>query len=242
MTIPLYHAVLADASTPAEIFTRAQVAWNARTLPPYESFTLPCEATFLADRCTAGTRVQFVVRLRDGRTFAHTIDRNGSPGSVLLRGGYVYGPAGAPFGFYRRTPEPGASVPPPPPNLAPDPIGTIATVSAVDRAYAIALAGLETIGTRRCWHLRLRPLRDPDWYPLRELWIDTTSYEVVRLIYAWPFNTTTASITYDFAPAGAQGIWSIVHIDAQAGAQRVGDDLDAIDFPPSEPEDDFTPR
>jgi hypothetical protein len=234
MTLPLYHT-LADAPTPASIFTRAQAAWNARGLPPYESFTLPCSATFLANLCSGDVRLQFIVRLADGRTMAQTIDANGKPGSVLLRDGFIFGPAGAPFGFYRRTPALGVAMPSPPPNLAADPIGTITTVTAVDRAYDITLAGTETVRGYTCWHLRLRPLRDPQQYRLRELWIDEASYEVVRLVYAQPFNATTAMVTYDFAPAGAQNVWSIVHIAADAGSQHVDEDLDDITFPANAP-------
>jgi hypothetical protein len=234
MVVPLYHMV-ADAPTAASIFTRAQAAWNARALPPYEAFVVPCNATFLANLCSGDVRVQFVVRLSDGRTFAQTIDAGGKPGSVLLRDGYIFGPAGAPFGFFRRTPLPGATSPPVPPNLAPDPIGTIAVATAVDRAYDISIAGMETVRAYTCWHLRLHPLRDPERYPLRELWIDEASYEVVRLIYAQPFNATTAMVTYDFAPAGAQSVWSIVHIAADSGTQHVSEDLQEISFPANGP-------
>jgi len=248
MTLPLYHAVAADAPDPAAIFTRAQTAWNARAVPAYESFTLPCSATLLSDRCSAGTQVQFIVRLQDGRTFAQTVAANGRPATVLLHGGYIVGPAGAPFGFYRRAPMPGATAAPPP-NLAEDPIGTIATVTAVDRAYAITLADTESVGTRTCYHLRLRPLRDPQAYPLRELWVDTTTYDVVRLTYVWPYNDTTADVTYDFAPVGPQALWAIVHIEAQAVShglftshvERVSEVLQNITFPAGEPEADFVP-
>lgn len=215
--------------------------WNARSIPPYESFTIACDQTFLADRCTPGTHVQFIIRSSDGRTFAQTLAPGSGASAVLLRGGYAMGPAGAPFGFYRRTPVPGAAAPPSPPNLAPDPLQTIAVVSAVDRAYEIRLDGIVTVGSRSCYHLRLRALRDPLGYPLRELWIDTATYDVVRLTYAWPFNGTSASVTYDFAPVGAQAIWSIVHIDATAGREHVAEDLQNIEFPASEPPADFTP-
>jgi len=217
-------------------------------VPAYESFTLPCSATLLADRCSAGTQVEFIVRLSDGRTFAQTVAAGGRPATVLLHGGYIVGPAGAPFGFYRRAPVPGATTAPPP-NLAEDPLGTIATVTAVDRAYAIALADVERVGTRACYHLRLRPLRDPQSYPLRDLWVDTTSYDVVRLTYAWPYNDTTANVTYDFAPIGSQALWAIVHIGAQAVShglfttrvEQVSEDLQNIAFPASEPAADFIP-
>lgn len=241
MTLPLYHAVATNAPDPAAIFTRAQVAWNARVVPPYESFTLPCELTFLAKSCSAGTIVEFVVRLRDGRTFAQTRGADGRPGTVLLHGGYAFGPAGAPLGFYRRTPAQGATPFPSPPNLAADPIQTIAVVHAVDRAYDITYVETTTIAARTVYHLRLRPLRDPQTYPLRELWIDTTTYDVVRLSYIWPYNDTSASITYDFAPVGAEAIWSIVHVDARARREHVSEDLHDITFPANVPDMDFEP-
>ncbi len=248
MTLPLYHAVAANAPDPTAIFTRAQAAWNARVVPPYESFTLPCEQTFLAKSCTDGTVVQFIVRLGDGRTFAQTLNADGRPGIVLLRGGYAVGPAGAPLGFYRRAPAQGATTPPTPPNLAADPMQTIAVVRAVDRAYDISYVETTTIGAHTVYHLRLRPLRDPQQYPLRELWVDTTTYDVVRLTYVWPYNNTTANITYDFAPAGPQSLWSIVHIDAQATShglfgthtEHVSQDLHDITFPASVPDEDFS--
>jgi hypothetical protein len=234
---------------PTAIFTQAQTVWRARAVPAYESFTLPCSSTLLADKCSAGTQVQFIVRLSDGRTFAQTIAENGRPATVLLHGGYIVGPAGAPFGFYRRSPAPGATTAPPPPNLAEDPIATIATVAAIDRAYAIAFAGTQSVGAHTCYHLRLRPLRDPQSYPLRDLFVDTTTYDVVRLSYAWPYNGTTADVTYDFAPVGTSAIWSIVHIEAQAVShglftthvERISEDLQNITFPANEPDADFIP-
>ena len=249
MTLPLYHAVAANAPDPSAIFTRAQAVWNARAVPAYESFTLPCDETFLANSCTAGTVLQFIVRLRDGRTFAQTLTADGRPGTVLLRGGYAFGPAGAPFGFYRRTPVAGATPPPSPPNLAADPMQTITTVRAVDRAYDISYLETTTIEARTVYHLRFRPLHDPQHYPLRELWVDTATYDVVRLTYAWPYNTITASITYDFAPVGPARVWSIVHIDAQATShglfaahtEHVGEDLHDIAFPVNVPDEDFIP-
>jgi len=218
-------------------------------VPPFESFTIACAQTFLAQHCANGAVVQFIVRLADGRTFAQTVDADGHPGMVLLRGGYAVGPAGAPFGFYRRAPVAGATSAPTPPNLLADPMQTIAVVRAVDRAYDISLAGVTTIGAHSVYHLRLRPLRNPQQFPLRELWVDTSTYDVVRLRYVWPYNGSAADVTYDFAPIGTQGIWSIVHIDATATThtlfathtEHVSEDLHDITFPPSAPDTDFEP-
>lgn len=186
--------------------------------------------------------MQFIVRMSDGRSFAQTLDAGGRPGTVLLRGGTMVGPAGAPFGFYRRTPLPGSSLAPPatPPPSA-DPVKTIATVTAVDRAYDLIAEGTVEVDGYACYRLELRPLRDPAVYPLRELLVDRTSYQIIGLTYAQPFNATFAIVHYRFAPVGTPPVWSIVHIDAEAAAQRVSQDLHDITFPAQEPAGDFQP-
>lgn len=183
--------------------------------------------------------MRFTLRLADGRGFVETVKSDGSPGRVLMHGGYVVGPANAPFGFYRRLPTtPLAATPPP--NLLADPLQTIATVQAVDRAYAITLAGPETIDGRVTDHLRLRALRDPDIYPLRDLWVDHASSQVVRLVYEQSFEGKRAQIRYDLAPLGTPPIWVIVSIYASAGREHISQVLHDITFPPSAPATDFT--
>jgi len=245
--IVLSTIVALNAPAPDDIFLQAQAAWNNRVLPPYESFRIPCQETFLAQKCRPNAEVEFIVRLADGRTYAQTVGPEGS--QELMRGGYITGPAGAPFGFYRRVPTAATEPPSPPPNLAPDPLGTIATVQAVDKAYDVTLVGSEIIDGRDSYHLQLRPLRDPDRYPLRDLWVERSGFEVVRLTYEQPFGgpSTRARIHYDFAPIGTPPVWTIVHIDAEATTkklfsaetQSVSEDLRDITFPTSEPSEYF---
>lgn len=226
----------------AAIFTAAQAAWNARSVPPYESFELDCDQTFLADRCGHGTIVQFIVRSADGRSFAQTLDAQGKPGVVLLRGGNMFGPAGAPFGFYRRTPVPGAALAYTPPPAAPsDPIATIASVTAVDRAYDVTPAGAQSVDGVPCIRLKLRPLRDPSLYPLRELLVQRETNRIAALTYAQPYNGGYAIVHYRFAAVGPHAYWTIVHIDASAGREYVSEDLANITFPAVVPASDFTP-
>lgn len=225
---------------PEQIFLAAQKTWNARAVPAYESFSLPCELTTLSAQCRANETVRFIVRLADGRAFAQTLNADGSPGRTLMHGGFITGPAGAPLGFYRRLPTTPLSATPPP-NFAPDPLQTIASVQAIDKAYAMTLAGTETIGSYTTNHLRLQPLRDPDLYPLRDLWVDQASSQVVRLTYDQPFNGKRAQIRYDLAPVGAPPAWVIVAISAQAGRERVAQTLHDVSFPASEPPEDFMP-
>lgn len=158
-----------------------------------------------------------------------------------MRGGYITGPAGAPLGFYRRWPSAGSSQATPPPNLAEDPLPTIATVTAVDLAYRVTLAGYDTIDGVESAHLALVPVRDPLSHPLRDLWIARSNDEIVRLTYALPFKRSTALITYDFAQVGKPPVWSIVHIQASSGTEAISEDVREIAFPPAEPEAYFEP-
>jgi hypothetical protein len=243
-------AALTGAPAPDEILRRAQGAWQRRTVPVYESFTLPCADTDLAAGCEIGDGVRFTVRMADGRTYAQSVPIADAPTKVLMRGGFIFGPGGAPLGFYRRV---GAAAPPaPPPNLAPDPLlETIATVSAVAHTYDIVLAGQDIIDGRKCYHLVLRTGLDRDKFPLRDVWVDEESFEIRALTYDWNFDDGhRGDVHYVFASVGPQTLWAIVHIDAQVAAvrelfhtriDRAADDLADIEFPTTEPDDDFAP-
>jgi hypothetical protein len=243
--------LLVGAVTPApdEILQRAAQAWQSRAVAAYESFTLPCDQTSLSAQCNPDDDAQFVVRMADGRTFAQSLPRDGAASQVLLRGGYIFGPGGAPLGFYRRV---GATPPPsPPPDLAPDPLElkTIATVTSAGDPYDVTLVGIESINGRRCYHLRLRPLGDPDRFPLRELWVGTADFEVVALTYDWDFGSGhRGRVSYRFAPIGPRGVWAIERIDADVDVrhevfttrtEHVGSDLRDITFPADWPAADF---
>ncbi|MGC1380588.1 MAG: hypothetical protein WA814_06145 [Candidatus Baltobacteraceae bacterium] len=234
-----------DAST---IFLRAQQAWVARAVPPYESFRIACDRTFLNGRCNPGDTVAFTVRASDGRTFAQTVPAAGGKPAVLLQGGFITGPAGTPLGFYRVLGGAPAALPP---NLARDPLATIATVTAYAHVYDVTLAGEERVDGRNCYRLALRPQLDPDRFPLRELWVEESEYQIVQLTYERPYDErhTSALVHYRFAPVGNPAVWTIVHIDAQATihdflstrVERVADDLDDISFPPGPPAWYFEP-
>jgi hypothetical protein len=231
------------------IFQQAQSAWQARVVPAYETFRVPCDRTFLAQRCS-GEIVEFTVRMSDGRTFAQALSPTGEPSKILLHGGYITGPVATPLGFYRALPN-GESPTAPAPNLAPDPLQTIATVTANGHVYDVTLAGTEPVGELLCYHLMLHPQIDPDRYPLRELWVDEQNFQVVQLVYERPYDEqhTQARVLYRFAPVGPEHIWAIVHIEAQATVhelfsaktERVANDLTDVSFPVSPPSWYFEP-
>jgi hypothetical protein len=73
--------------------------------------------------------------------------------------------------------------------VAPDPASSpsgdelreIASVEAVSRDYSIALAGMETVRDVDAFHLSLTPMRAPTLNRLRDLWVDSTTYDTLRL-------------------------------------------------------------
>ncbi len=59
---------------------------------------------------------------------------------------------------------------------------TIALVVVAHRQYVITLAGLQSLNGHPDYHLLLRPVTDPGVYRLREMWVETSTYAVDRLI------------------------------------------------------------
>lgn len=52
----------------------------------------------------------------------------------------------------------------------------IGRVGTQERVYDITFVGAESVGGERCNHLRLRPLRDPRRYVIRDLWLAKADY------------------------------------------------------------------
>lgn len=67
---------------------------------------------------------------------------------------------------------------------------TIALVTSSAHAYRIALIGIEAEEHGRAYHLSLAPLRDPLKYRLRDLWIDTSTYQTERARIGANFTDT----------------------------------------------------
>jgi len=63
----------------------------------------------------------------------------------------------------------------------------ITTVIANNRPYIITLVGDETIDDHLCYHLDLKPTRNPGKYRIREAWIDETTYAPWKLNLASNF-------------------------------------------------------
>jgi hypothetical protein len=59
---------------------------------------------------------------------------------------------------------------------------TIGTTYARSRDYIVELLGIETLEGHQTYHLRLTPVRQPDRFRIRELWVDSSSFATVQLL------------------------------------------------------------
>lgn len=75
----------------------------------------------------------------------------------------------------------------------------IASVTSTVRNYDVALASIDAIGGRQCYHLLLTPTHDPGRFRLRELWVDTQTYQTLQLKSAGNFTGSPVPwlITFD---------------------------------------------
>lgn len=111
----------------------------------------------------------------------------------------------------------------PGPAATPAPAMTNVPVIAAVRAnirypYDVSLIGLERVDDRPAYHLRMDPRHTPDAYPLREIWIDASTYDVLQVTAQQFERLGPIAIPYRVnARYGEQGpYWLISH--AEAGA------------------------
>jgi len=112
----------------------------------------------------------------------------------------------------KTTPSPGQTAAPAENSLVSD-LKTIAVVSAYAQpVYTARTAGVETIDGHKTDHVALAAVSDPSRYTLRDLWIDTTTYDVWRADYVThdvDVPGSTVYLTVNFEPVGPY--WIAAH-------------------------------
>ena len=78
-------------------------------------------------------------------------------------------------------------------------VRTIAAVTSYVRRYTITLAGIEPVQGSDCYHLLLQPNLDPQKLRLREVWVDTQTFQTRQIISADNFTGSHVPwrITFD---------------------------------------------
>jgi hypothetical protein len=76
---------------------------------------------------------------------------------------------------------------------------TIALVASYERRYIVTLQGIESIDGNPCYHLSLKPVHPSASLRLRDLWIDTQTYQTRRLVSAGNFTGSGVPWAITFA-------------------------------------------
>jgi hypothetical protein len=95
----------------------------------------------------------------------------------------------------------------------------IAAVHATIRyPYEVSFVGIESIDNRMAYHLQLDPRQARDAYPLRQIWIDASTYDVLQVVAQQFERLGPIAVPYTISARYAeQGpYWLIAH--AEAGA------------------------
>jgi hypothetical protein len=110
--------------------------------------------------------------------------------------------------------------------------------------YALELVGIEDAGERRAYHVRLRPLVDPERHNLRDLWIDAETFDVLVAHFVSRYSPrpgateSPSDVTEYFAMAAQYRIaWRIVFTyDNQYVSERSDATIANVAFPASLPD------
>jgi len=78
------------------------------------------------------------------------------------------------------------------------------------REYDISLVGTEEYRGRLVYHVALAPRSDPQHHRLRDLWVDSTNFGVLRLVSAGAFASGPATtVDWDVTYSIINGYWTI---------------------------------
>jgi hypothetical protein len=232
------------------IYDRARATVAARSLPAFIAYTE--YAALLRHGKVQAKHTRVMIRTADGKVNATPIpdsplDRIDTTPKVEARP-LVY--PTTTFGLVKRrageapSTYESASTPQPSPEPSGPPV--IGRVVSTDRDYDPTLVGIEQLDGSRVYHLKLAPRYDPQHHPIRDLWVDTATYDPRRIaVEVWAEAGPVRSrptVVVDYAPI--DGTWLIAHASTDfvlrfgflsyggSGEFRITD----VTFPDSEPD------
>jgi hypothetical protein len=198
-----------------EILQRALVLWVARPTPAVLTYDVHFRGTRKGGEFTRDMHVQY-----EAATRAYTAQVTQASGKE---------PIGVNAERQRLFPDETFALVPrvrsgTPEDTSATSIQTLAVARAIARyPYDVSFAGTESVGGRSAYHLRFAPRNDSERYPVRDVWIDATSFDVRRVaarevehagILQVPFL-----LTVEFGAAGPY--WLVERGEAGATAHLV---------------------
>lgn len=211
------------ATNAQQIFDESFRRMQSYPVPPYAVFTATwrIRATPMGYYTGETNSIEvhrYAVRLSDGMENISDPGTSGKLPAALIEPQFL-----GPFAWRLRSsvhvPPPGSEAP----SMAPDIEGlkTIATVVAVATpSYTIGtsatgLPPIENVEGRDAYHLQLHPRGDPRKHNLRDLWVDTQTFDLVKAHFAGtyrpvpqaPVSPTEATVFF----REVVGCWMVTH-------------------------------
>lgn len=221
--------------SPQEIFDRAFTRLASYPVAPYaveiatrhEAFTSPVPGR----GGTAEYAVRYAYRASDGvENVADYPPKDDRLPPALIASNQLGAFAWSPRRENPRSPQRAGE--PPLPDV-PQPLKTIAHVVVyAPPNYAIDVAGTGSVDGHACYHLRLRPLSEPQRHNLRELWVDTTTYDLWKATFDGEYRpvplapSSPSTFASTFAPIGPYWIVSRQHWTWSDMTDSIVDDID----------------
>jgi hypothetical protein len=213
---PTVPSAVVQALSATDIYDRARAVVNGRTTPPF----IVCheDQWFSRKGRLQATHDDFIFRTADGQ--ANLTPTPDSPRDKIdetpevTTGLYPL----TVFGLVKRKPgeKPSmyevVSTPQPDPSPQGD-IKVIGSVKTVAHDYDATLIGIETLDGASVYHLEMHPRFDPAHHPIRQLYVDTATFDPRRIaieVYAsaGPISSRP-TIVFDYTPI--EGNWLITH-------------------------------
>ncbi|MBC5823230.1 MAG: hypothetical protein GIW99_12480 [Candidatus Eremiobacteraeota bacterium] len=231
------------------IFLRAAQTARANPYPPYLTYVMHEVFVHHGKRVDYDYRVWY--RGNDGKALMQNLGRSRRGGSETFFG-YPF-PFSPDVNFLlNATPEPAS--PPPPPVGSPVPTASgaksphLLDVEAVvsNRNYDVSLAGVEDYAGHPVYHLTLRAIRDERAHPLKNVWVDRSTFQVWKAQAGASGNKgPAAGFISGQAEFGPVGPYWLVRLASGDGQLRFGFLSDSghyeyvfsdLGFPPSLPD------
>jgi len=223
LTVALACALLAglsaaradDAPPPMDILQRALAVWVARPTPAVVTYDVNFRGTRKSGEFTRVIHVQYDAATR---TYAAQVTQASGSEPIGVKAERQRLFPDETFGLVPRVRGGSAE------DTSPASIQTLAVARAISRyPYEVSFAGSESLGGRGAYHLRFVPRSDADRYPVRDVWIDATTFDVRRVAAREVEHAGVLQVpfllTVDFAAAGPY--WLVERGEAGATAHLV---------------------
>ena len=197
--------------SPAPTATASSNAVVSRALERLQLYGTPPYVAYLIEENGITHRIAFRGTDEMMNDSAYAPDQDRVPPARVYRA--FVGPLAYSVHEAIATPAPSDTQPVSPTDLA-STLKTIAVVSSRGHLYDVGIGDIERMDGRETYHITLKPRKDAEKNVLRDLWIDTATYDVVRAGYVYPHPPdvvgvgTQADLVVDFVTLGRYRIAS----------------------------------